>query len=323
MSTTSNPLRSALRSMAVAAVGVAVLAGCNTPLRSSELDPLGPGESTIGTSVTNKQPGRGSRVDPSGSGGRSSNRRDAQGSFTLRDAAEEVESTIGDRLARELVAPTNSGDSVADLATFMEYVLQDAANVWTWYYEQWNAQAPGEYPTASGVKWVFLDEGEEVRAACKNRKGSPAVANEKSAFYCSADDTIYFGFTAARSMWSGSFTGPMKVRAPGGDYALAAALVHEYGHNVQAEMNVKNAGLDGPSYEQMADCLAGSFTRVAAYQGILEAGDLEEGWRIMRAVGDDGTGIDAHGSPDERGDAFLTGWKSQSPAGCWRLVGLS
>jgi len=242
-----------------------------------------------------------------------------QVSPTNRDAASRVEVHADDVLARVDSMTTGSDARAESLQDFMAYVIQDAANVWTWYYQQW-----GEgYPEVSSVNWSFLDENTQVETKCVNARGSVAVADHNSVFYCSTDDTIYFGFTAARRLWNGSMTGPLGLRAPGGDYALAAVLAHEYGHNVQVEMGVTRKQIGGPVKEQMADCLSGAFTQVAAYQGILEEGDVEEGWMAIEMYGDDGSGNDPHGSPEERRDAFAAGWESAGPVTCWNRAGLS
>jgi predicted metalloprotease len=66
-----------------------------------------------------------------------------------------------------------------------------------------------------------------------------------------------------------------------------------------------------------ADCLAGAFTHVAYYQGILDADDITEGAQARFDVGDDLTDpAQHHGTPEERRDAFLTGYNGENPDVC-------
>jgi uncharacterized protein len=78
--------------------------------------------------------------------------------------------------------------------------------------------------------------------------------------------------------------------------------------------------------ELQADCLAGVWGSAAAAEGLLEAGDLEEGLAAAAAVGDDriqeqATGrIDreswTHGSSEQRTRWFRKGFDSGDPNEC-------
>ena len=64
--------------------------------------------------------------------------------------------------------------------------------------------------------------------------------------------------------------------------------------------------------EQQADCFAGAYANDAEAVGWLDPGDIEEGLDITRKSGDPpGTAWNdprAHGTGDQRIDAFLTGY---------------
>jgi predicted metalloprotease len=91
-----------------------------------------------------------------------------------------------------------------------------------------------------------------------------------------------------------------QLNAPG-DFAAAYIVAHEVGHHVQNELGVleKVEGLKRRTdqrtanelqvrVELQADCLAGLWAKRAHdARRILEAGDIEEGFRAAAAVGDD------------------------------------
>ena len=65
-----------------------------------------------------------------------------------------------------------------------------------------------------------------------------------------------------------------------------------------------------------ADCLAGTFFAVSEEVGILEPGDLQEGTMTAMMVGDyDYEHTNHHGTPEQRGRAFLSGFND--PRSCF------
>jgi predicted metalloprotease len=110
--------------------------------------------------------------------------------------------------------------------------------------------------------------------------------------YCSADKRVYIDL---------DFMGRLlrQLGAPG-DFAAACIVAHEVGHHVQHELGVleKVEGLKRRvdqrtanelqvRVELQADCLAGLWAKRAHdARRILEAGDIEEGFRAAAAVGD-------------------------------------
>jgi predicted metalloprotease len=195
----------------------------------------------------------------------------------------------------EAVEGTDTG-SWANMADFMTFVVQDTANVWNWYYAQWGL---GE----TSVNWYFSAPGQTVVSECKGG----VLTDDSSPFYCPVDDTIYFSQVRAQTYWEKS----------GGDFGVATAIAHEFGHNVQAELKIERSTYGSAKFEQDADCFSGAFAHVAYYQGILDANDIAEGLASRSFVGDDNLDDpDHHGTSDERMAAFQLGYDSEGPAGC-------
>ena len=142
-----------------------------------------------------------------------------------------------------------------------------------------------------------------------------ADPEQEAAFYCVIDQTIYYS-AAFRS----------SVESQIGDFAWVIVVAHEWGHHIQAQLGFDlGAGPDRATeappieLEHQADCLAGAYARDAEQTGWLDAGDIDEALAMTKISGDPpGTAWDqpgAHGSGDERTDAFLKGY-SQGLSGC-------
>jgi predicted metalloprotease len=125
------------------------------------------------------------------------------------------------------------------------------------------------------------------------RSGCGAAQAQVGPFYCPVDKRVYIDL---------DFMGRLlrQLNAPG-DFAAAYIVAHEVGHHVQNELGVleKVEGLKRRTdqrtanelqvrVELQADCLAGLWAKRAHdARRILEAGDIEEGFRAAAAVGDD------------------------------------
>ena len=125
------------------------------------------------------------------------------------------------------------------------------------------------------------------------RSGCGAAQAQVGPFYCPADKRVYIDL---------DFMGRLlrQLGAPG-DFAAAYIVAHEVGHHVQNELGIleKVEGLKRRvdqrtanelqvRVELQADCLAGLWAKRAHdARRILEAGDIEEGFRAAAAVGDD------------------------------------
>jgi predicted metalloprotease len=208
-------------------------------------------------------------------------------------------------IQRALHAPDQSGEGEwTSMPQFLQYVVDDAKLIWNWYYQQDGLNI------VSDVNTVFVAPGDSVPTGCNDD------ADDSAFFYCPADDTIYISQERAARKWNGT-DGYDGEQNRGGDFAVAVAVAHEYGHNVQSELNLPmDPDFVMPS-ELQADCLAGAFTRIAEIQGILDTTDVEEGSQARYDVGDYSTNPSQHhGTPEERAAAFSTGYDNNTPAAC-------
>lgn len=112
-------------------------------------------------------------------------------------------------------------------------------------------------------------------------------------FYCPLDEKIYIDLSFYDEL-------NRKFRAPG-DFAQAFVLSHEVGHHVQKLLGIagkvqslkmrigkRKANALQVRMELQADCLAGVWaSKVQNSKQRLETGDIEEGLRAARAIGDD------------------------------------
>jgi len=149
-------------------------------------------------------------------------------------------------------------------------------------------------------------------------------------FYCPADGKVYIDLSFFEELHS-------RFGAPG-DFAQAYVLSHEIGHHVQNVLGtsgqVQQAQQRDPRaandlsirLELQADCYAGVWAHLAAQQGILDPGDIEEGLNAAAAVGDDRIQRQAtgrvspeswtHGSSEQRMQWFRRGFESGRPDAC-------
>ena len=135
-----------------------------------------------------------------------------------------------------------------------------------------------------------------------------AEPDEEAAFYCVIDEKIYY---------SVEFRSLIDERI--GDFAWVVVVAHEWGHHIQAKLGFDlgvvpdRAGEVPPiEFEHQADCLAGAYAIDAEISGWLDPGDIDEALYMTEISGDPpGTSWNdprAHGSSDERVDAFLDGY---------------
>jgi predicted metalloprotease len=165
---------------------------------------------------------------------------------------------------------------------------------------------------------------DEVQSACGFAQSATGP------FYCPGDQKVYLdlGFYDELSQRFG---------APG-DFAQAYVLAHEVGHHVQnllgIEQQVRRAQQRRPDQqndlsvrmELQADCFAGVWGNTIQQEGILEAGEVEEGLKAAASVGDDrlqrmgGGRVNpdgfTHGSSEQRVRWFTQGFKTGDPKAC-------
>ena len=139
-------------------------------------------------------------------------------------------------------------------------------------------------------------------------RAAESLADDDAAFYCPADDTIYVAQRFAD-----------RILGRGGDFGLAYVIAHEYAHNVQQELGWFRQGreLAVRPFELQADCMAGAWGNSVYRAGRLTPGDVEEAMRTAYAVGDfDRLDPQHHGTPEERREAWLRGYRSGDPSAC-------
>lgn len=136
-------------------------------------------------------------------------------------------------------------------------------------------------------------------------------------FYCPGDQKIYLDL---------SFLNELKRLGAPGDFAFAYVIAHEYGHHIsniigtlpkvhkaQRRLSKSDANQLSIMLELQADCFAGIWANHA--QGMLEAGDIQEGIQAAASVGDDaliGNRPDmfTHGTSAQRMQWLKTGMRS-------------
>lgn len=124
------------------------------------------------------------------------------------------------------------------------------------------------------------------------RSACGAASSASGPFYCPGDQTIYIDPT---------FINDMKRMGAPGDFAFAYVIAHEYGHHISYLTGVlgeahramqrtdrTRANQISVRLELQADCYAGVWAaNLQKYNIQLEAGDIEEGLKAAKAVGDD------------------------------------
>jgi len=301
-----------LRKVLATALLAAVAAGATVAFQAGSASPTGAPANPV-SAAPREHAGSSSTGErsPEGTGTLHPGAADAEVTAERAATALDVSVSVQGLLHRpgQAVEGTDSGQW-SSMYDFMSFVVQDAASVWSWYYQQWG------YQTGSAVRYSFPLAGQQVVTGCGD------TTNDTTMEYCSNDDTIYFSQALATRLWDGSYLGPDKWQGKGGDFAVATMLAHEYGHNVQAELGISNSTYGVAKHEQHADCFSGAFAHVAYYQGILDANDVAEGITTAYVVGDswfDNPGH--HGTPDERMAAWKLGYNSAGPAACDAVLG--
>lgn len=130
----------------------------------------------------------------------------------------------------------------------------------------------------------------------------------RSIYYCTLDETVYFdpGFQD-------------QVVNLAGAYGFTMIVSHEWAHHIQWDLGItvsRQPELDGGFYpieiELQADCLAGVYAQDAFATGQAGRSDIQSAIHITSLAGDrrgtDWADWDAHGTGEQRVEAFLTGF---------------
>jgi uncharacterized protein len=198
---------------------------------------------------------------------------------------------------------------------FLTGVTKDVDAYWTKEFKDAKLPEPK-------VKYAWIPEGYTAASACGDDDGA---MGDSAAAYCSGDDTIYISQKFATDIYNGTLDQSLPGSSQGygsatGDFAVAYIVAHEYGHQVQDELGLfdKYGGqVPAMNFELQADCYAGTWANSAGQRNELDDGDVQEAIDAALAVGDFQSENPAHhGTPEQRADAWQTGFQSGDPATC-------
>jgi predicted metalloprotease len=213
-----------------------------------------------------------------------------------------------DRTSPEVQARGRTEQTTID--AFLTDVITSVDRYWTRTLRASDMREPA-------VRYLWVQPG------ARRLTGCGAVAGDDAAFYCPSDDTIYVAQRFAADLYNGVVRGLPGERAgygrAAGDFGVAYVVAHEYAHNLQHELGVFSLGRANSSkpIELQADCMAGSWGNSVYAEGRLKPGDVEEAVSTALAVGDfDVSSRNHHGTPEERRQAWLTGFQSGDPSVC-------
>jgi predicted metalloprotease len=194
---------------------------------------------------------------------------------------------------------------------FLTSATKDVDAYWTKQFQTAGLDEP-----RVGIAWI--PAGQMVSSAC-GQLGDDAAA------YCSGDDTIYISERFASAIYDGALDQMLPGSSQGfgktvGDFAVAYIVAHEYGHEIQDELGLfQQYGNQVPqmNFELQADCYAGTWANSAYKEQRVSDEDVQEALDAALAVGDFATDSPGHhGTPEQREEAWNTGFQSGDPSAC-------
>jgi predicted metalloprotease len=217
--------------------------------------------------------------------------------------------------ARNLILGSKDSAQPENMEQFLTAVTKDVDSYWTQVFEDSGLPEPR-------VSYVWIPAGQTAASACGDENGT---LGDSAAAYCAADDTIYISQKFATDIYNGALDQALPGSSQGygrtiGDFSVAYIVAHEYGHEVQDELGLfQNYGQQLPTmaFELQADCYAGTWANSAYRENRLEGGDVQEALDAALAVGDfDTTNAGHHGTPEQREQAWKSGFQSGEPSAC-------
>ncbi|MDA0182928.1 neutral zinc metallopeptidase [Solirubrobacter phytolaccae] len=202
------------------------------------------------------------------------------------------------------------------MTDFLTGVTQDVDAYWTKVFAEQGLPEPR-------VTYQWIPAGQSAASACTDSSGG--TSGDDIAAYCSADDTISISEAFASKIYDGELNHALPGSSQGyggtaGDFAVAYIVAHEYGHQIQDELGLFDkygSQLPTSAFELQADCYAGTWAKSAYDENRLEDGDVQEALDAALAVGDFDAGNPGHhGTPEEREQAWSTGFESGDPSAC-------
>ena len=217
--------------------------------------------------------------------------------------------------AHNLIIGSQGDAQPQDMEQFLTAVTKDVDSYWTKAFADSNLPEPR-------VSYAWIPAGQTAASACGDEDGT---LGDSAAAYCSGDDTIYLSEKFATDIYDGALDQALPGSSQGygrtmGDFAVAYIVAHEYGHQVQDELGLfQQYGNQVPTmaFELQADCYAGTWANNAYKENRLEDGDVQEALDAALAVGDfDANSPQHHGTPEQREEAWNSGFESGDPSSC-------
>jgi hypothetical protein len=217
--------------------------------------------------------------------------------------------------AHDLILGSKDSAQPNNMEQFLTAVTKDIDSYWTKVFRESGLAEPR-------VTYDWIPAGQTAASACGDDSGT---LGDSAAAYCPGDDTIYISQKFATEIYTGALDRELPGSSQGygrtvGDFAVAYIVAHEYGHEVQNELGTDQeyAGqLPTMAFELQADCYAGNWAKSASDENRLEDGDVQEALDAALAVGDfDTTNPSHHGTPEQRKEAWQTGFESSDPSSC-------
>jgi uncharacterized protein len=217
-----------------------------------------------------------------------------------------------------LVLGSKDGAQPQTMEGFLTAVTQDVDTYWTKVFEQSGMPEPR-------VSYQWIPAGQTAASACGDESGA---LGDSAAAYCPGDDTIYISQKFATDIYNGALDEALPGSSQGygrtiGDFSVAYIVAHEYAHQVQDELGLfeRSGQLPTSALELQADCYAGTWAKSANEENRLEEGDVQEALGAALAVGDFDAGNPGHhGTPEQRADAWNSGFESGDPSSCSRYL---
>ena len=215
----------------------------------------------------------------------------------------------------DLITGSTDGAQPETMEQFLTAVTTDVDAYWTKVFEASGLDAPR-------VTYDWIPDGQSAASVCGDESGT---LGDGAAAYCPGDDTIYISQSFATEIYDGSLNEALPGSSQGygeatGDFGVAYIVAHEYGHEIQDELALFDeygGQLPTMAFELQADCYAGTWANSAYQENRLEDGDVQEALDAALAVGDfDSSSPGHHGTPEQREEAWQTGFESGDPSTC-------
>jgi predicted metalloprotease len=232
----------------------------------------------------------------------------------VREVLDDMQKAVPEATPQTRPPDTAGRTNETNVERFLTETLQSVDRYWT------RTLTASDLPEPR-VRYLWVEPGDIVRTGCG------VAADDSAAFFCTIDDTIYVSQQLAADLWRGiadEFPGERAGYGDAvGDFGLAYVLAHEYAHNVQHELDLYSLSprAGAKPFELQADCMAGLWGNSVYREGRLQPGDVEEALSTATAAGDfDYLNEQHHGTPRERREAWLVGYRTGEPQSCQRYA---